>query len=216
MNKLLVILLLSGSVGFTFGQKVDPKGTFNVELTLPGAVMNKPFKNIMQGLMNCSVYYQYSLPFHLNFGGGARYSVFTINEFKVPSPVDGNLQIASAFLKVGWDKFHNERFATDFGFKFGYSEGFFFTDVNKSEGTNPRRFNATNMEATLGLILTADERNSYRLVLGYGGYGYGFDPKVLGLKSDETYTSEDYAKLTQYFFVGFGYTFYFGQKSSTE
>jgi len=216
MGKLLVILLFAGTIGTAYAQKVEPKGTFNVELTLPGAVANKPFKSIMQGLVNCSVYYQYSLPFHLNFGGGVRYSIFTVNEFKVPSPVDGNMQMGSAFLKIGWDKFHTERFATDFGIKYGYTEGFIFTDVNKAEGNNPRRFNSTNMEATLGLILTADERNSYRLVLGYGGYGYGFDPKVLGLKSDETYNVEDYSKLTQYFFVGFGYTYYFGQKSSTE
>ncbi len=211
------ILLIAGFFAFNVkAQKIQPKGTFQVELTLPGATVNQPYRDIMQGLVNSSVFYQYSFPFHLNVGAGVRYTLFTVDEFAVPSPVYGNMQTGTAFLKLGWDKFHNERFATDFGIKVGYTEGLIFTDINKTEGFNPRRFNCPSVEGALGLILTADERNAYRLVLGYGGYSYGFDPKVLGLKSDEVYNPSDYSKLSQYFFVGFGYTFYFGQKSSTD
>lgn len=211
-----IVILLVLNFTSAWAQKIEPKGTFNVELTLPGAVTNVPFRDIMQGLANASLYYQYSFPFHLNVGGGVRYSLFTIDEFAVPDPVYGNMQTANAFIKLGWDKFHNDRFATDFGLKFGYTEGFFSTDLNKAAGINPRRFNCPSLEGTIGLILSADERNSYRLVLGYGGYGHGFDPKVLGLASDEVYNTADYNKLTQYFIVGFGYTFYFGIKASSE
>ena len=213
MVRIFICIVLSVSLTkAVWSQTIDPKGTFNVELTLPGSVSNQPFSDIMQGLANASVYYQYSFPFHLNLGAGVRYSLFLIDEFAVPDPVYGDMQTAGVFFKAGWDKYHNERFATDLGLKFGYTEGFFSTDLNKAKGNNPRRFNAPNLEATLGLILSADEGNSYRLVLGYGGYGYGFNPEVLGLESNENYNIEDYKKVSQYFIVGFGYTFYFGIK----
>lgn len=199
-----------------FGQKVEPKYTFNVELTLPGAVVNEPFSDIMQGLACGAVYGQYSFPFHLNIGAGIKYSLFTINEFHVPSPVYGNMQSGTGFMKIGWDKFHNDRFATDVGLKVGYTENFFATDVNKQNEVNPWRVNSTNVEGTLGLILTADEKTSYRLVLGYGAYGFGFKPEMIGLASNEGYDSASFNKVTQYFIVGFGYTYYFGQKSASD
>lgn len=170
----------------------------------------------MQGLANSSIYYQYSFPFHLNVGAGVRYMLFTIDEFAVPNKVYGSLQSGTAFLKIGWDKFHNERFATDFGIKLGYMEGFYTTDLNEQKGQNPVRFNAPAIEGTLGLILTADERNSYRLVLGYGGFGHGFSPQILGLESNEDYDVSEYQRPSQYFTVGFGYTYYFGQKSASD
>ena len=46
------------------------------------------------------------------------------------------------FVKVGWDKFHNDRFATDFGVKIGYSENYFTTDLNKAQEVNPIRVDA--------------------------------------------------------------------------
>ena len=170
----------------------------------------------MQGLASGAMYGQYSFPFHLNVGAGVKYSLFTINEFAVPSPVYGSMQSGTAFVKVGWDKFHNDRFGTDLGVKVGYSENFMATDKNKENGINPFRISSTNVETTLGLILTANERNSYRLVIGYGVSGFGFKPEMIGLESNEGYEPESFNKLTQYFIIGFGYSFYFGQKSSTE
>ncbi len=195
-------------------QNFEPRTTFNVELSLPGAMANTPFKNIMQGLASCAVYSQYSFPFHLNIGAGVKYALFTVNEFAVPSPIYGNIQSGTGFLKIGHDKFHTDQFATDIGVKVGYSEHFVLTDVNKANDKYPLRLNSTTVETTLGLILSVDERNSYRLVLGHGIHGFGFDPYMIGLDSNEGYDPEGFNKLTQYFLVGFGYTLYFnGQKT---
>lgn len=217
MYKKLYLLFLICTASFhSLSQKIETKGTFNVELTLPGASANPAFKDIMQGLANVSVFYQYSFLFHMNVGAGVRYALFTVDEFAVPSPIYGNMQSGTAFIKLGYDKFHSDRFATDFGVKLGYTEAFFSTDVNKENGVNPVRASSGNIESTVGLILTADERNSYRLVLGYGFQGFGFQPSMIGLQSNEGYDPSDFNKITQYFMLGFGYTYYFGQKSSTE
>lgn len=190
-------------------QKINPKYTFNVEIGLPVAMGNESFKDIMQGLACANIYGQYSLPFHLNFGAGIRYSLFTINEFSINEENFGEIHTGAAFLKVGWDKFHTDRFATDFGVKFGYSMNFANTDLNKVAGVNPRIINSTIIEPTLGLILAADERNSYRWNIGWCIQGYGFSPNTIGLPTNGLYDPTKFNKLTNFLVVGFGYTHYF-------
>ena len=150
MKKICTILILFLSVSsFSNAQSVTPKYTYNVELCLPVAMSNQPFDDFMQGLVGASTYGQYSFPFHLNVGAGLRYSYFTINEFSVPSPVFGGVHSGSAFAKVGWDKFHSDRFATDFGLKVGYSQTFFDTDLNKAAGKNPVQVGSSFAELSL-------------------------------------------------------------------
>ena len=216
MRITIAILAYLFCLQFSRAQKIEPKFTFNVELGLPVAISNKPFQDIMQGLACGSIYGQYSLPFHLNFGLGARYTLFTVNEFSLPasSPVSGQIHTAGGFVKIGWDKFHNNRFATDFGVKVGYSMNFVTTDANEDLGVGTVQMDAILIEPTLGLILTADEKNSYRLNIGYCIQGYGFSPYRIGLQSDAGYDAAEFNKLTQYLVVGFGYTYYFRDKTN--
>lgn len=195
-------------------QEFEPKYTYNVELGLPVATSNQPFRDIMQGLVSVNTYQQYSFPFHLNLGLGVKYSYFTVNEFAISQPVFGGMHSGGAYLKVGWDKFHNSQFATDFGVKIGYAEHFITTDVNKSLGQNPVRFSNVFVESVIGLILKADERNSYRFNVGYTFYGFPYQPTDIGLESNSDYEIDVLDNNVQFFFVGFGYTFYFGVKRS--
>jgi hypothetical protein len=190
---------------------ITPKFTFNVEMGLPVALSNKPFNDIMQGLGCASIYGQYSLPFHLNFGLGVRYSIFTINEFSVPIEVVGQVHTGAAFVKVGWDKFHTERFATDIGVKVGYSQNYASTDINKANGLNPIQVDAIIIEPTLGIILAANEKNSYRWSIGYAIQGYGFRPSMIGIDTNDGYNADNFNKLTQSLVVGFGWTYYFNK-----
>jgi hypothetical protein len=190
---------------------MEPKLSFHAELCLPGTIQNEPFADIMQGLACGTAYAQYSFPFHLHFGGGIRYTLFTVNEFAVPDEIYGNIQTGSGFISVGWDKFHNDRFATDVSVKFGYAENFILTDVNEANGIYPLRVSSTMIEPSLGLILAVDEFNSYRLHVGYTIYGYGFKPYMIGMQSNEGYDPSGFSKLTQFLLIGFGYTYYFNE-----
>lgn len=217
MNKFLILFTL---ISFCYlkaeAQSIEPKFSYNVELTLPVAMGNKPFNDIMQGLVNVSTYGQYSFPFHLNVGAGVKYAYLTINEFSVPSPRYGGVHTGAAFVKVGYDKFHSERFATDYGIKVGYSQNYFYSYLDKEKETTTIQINAPIVEGTVAFILSADERNSYRWVIGYGVQGYGFRPQNIGLQSNEGYDVANFNKLTNYLIVGFGYTYYFRQGKSGE
>ncbi len=212
----IILLFFFGVTLNASAQVITPKYTYNVELCLPVAMSNKPFNDFMQGLVGVSTYAQYSFPFHLNVGAGVRYSYFTINEFSVPSPVFGGVHSGSVFGKVGWDKFHNERFATDFGVKVGYSQTFFDTDLNKKAGANPVQIGSSFAEATTAFILTAAENSSYRWVIGYGFQGYGFRPQQIGLSTNGGYDPSKFNRITSYLVVGFGYTYYFGTNRGGE
>lgn len=192
----------------------QPKHTYNIELGLPVATSNEPFKDIMQGLVTANTYYQYSFPFHLNVGLGIKYSYFTVNEFAISEPVFGGIHSGGAYGKIGWDKFYGDVFSTDFGIKIGQMEHFITTDVNKANGVDPVRFSRVFVEPVLSFILKADRRNSYRFNVGYTFYGFPFRPVDIGLESNGDYEPDVLEKSSQFFFVGFGYTLYIGEKSS--
>jgi hypothetical protein len=190
-------------------QFVEPKHTFNVELGLPNGVSNEAFESMMQGLISAAPYYQFDFANHLTIGAGMRYSYFTVNEFRVPLPVNGGVHSVGGFLKLGWQKFHSEIFATDISVKLGYMQQYFKTDRNDSLGLNPLKVNCFYIEPSFGLILMADEQNSYRFFASYGWSGFGFEPSMLGLESWGGIDPAESKKLTGALIIGFGYTHYF-------
>lgn len=210
MKRILSHLVIAVSLQVS-AQKIEPKFSYNLELGLPNAAVNEPYKDIMQGLVSVAMFGQYSFPFHLNVGAGARYSLFTVNEFSVPDELYGQIHSAGGFVKLGYDKFHTERFATDIGVKIGYGQNIINTDLNDESGVGSVKVNSLFVEPGIGFILSVDQWNSFRLHVGYNIMGYGFRPQLLGLTSDETWDPDDYDKLTQAFVIGFGYTYYFNK-----
>ena len=170
--------------------------------------------NIMQGLVTSNVYLQRSFQSHFNLGFGGKYTYFVIDEFSVSEVIRGGIHSAGAFVKFGYDKFYNDQFAMDFGLKLGYNENFYLSDKNKALGLNPARNSAFLIEPTVGLILSVDRKNSYRLNIGYTIQDYGFQPMQLGMTSNLNFDESQLTVRTQFLFVGFGYTYYFGVKTT--
>lgn len=194
-------------------QTIEPKHTFNIEMGLPNSFTNKPFKDIMQGLVSFEPYYQYKFPKNIIVGAGLKYNYFTINQFKVPIKVLGGMHTGGAFIKVGWEKFHSDRFATDFSMKAGYTQNYFYSTENDTAGANPRQVNCSYLEPTMGFILTADEFASYRFFVSYAFQGFGFRPDMIGLETFGGYDPSESNSVSSYLIVGFGYTYYFSNKN---
>ena len=213
MAKFYFIIVFLFTLGSVNAQITEPKHTFNVELGLPNSFSNKPFKSIMQGLVSVEPYYQYAFKNHLTIGAGLKYGYFAVNEFKVPQKVYGGMHSAGGFLKVGWEKFHNDRFATDFSVKVGYTQNYFKTDLNDSISGGPIQVNSTYLEPSIGLILAADEFSSYRLVIAYSFQGFAFRPTMIGLESFGEYEPKELSPISTALIIGFGYTHYFKSKN---
>lgn len=197
-------------------QSIDPDDSFTIELGLPNSFTNQPFKDIMQGLVCVSPYYQYAFKSGFALGAGGHYSYFAVNEFSLPSAVYGGMHTLAGFLKLSHEKFWGERFGTDLGVKFGYAHTMVKTDVLSAQGTLLHVIQSTYIEPVVGLILSSDESNSYRLTIGYPFYGFGFKPWTIGLDSELGYESTEFGRISSFLTIGFGYTHYFNGKSSSE
>ena len=178
------------SYSVSLAQGIEPDDSFTFEIGLPNAFVNKPFKEMMQGLISVSPYYQYALANGVAFGIGAHYTYFAVNEFSVPSAIYGGMHCFGGFLKFGHEKFWGERFGTDFGIKAGYMHTMIKTDALVEQGT--------------------------RLSIGYPFFGFGFSPGEIGVEGDAGYDTDQYKRPSSFLIVGFGYTHYFNGKANSE
>ncbi len=198
---------------FLAAQSIEPDDAVTVELGLPNAALNKPYRSIMQGLVCISPYYQYSFKNHITLGLGLHYSYFAINEFRVQPKIYGGIHTAATFLKFGYERFWSERFGTDLACKIGYLKAFAVSDLI------PRfnEYGASFIEPSIALIISSSVNSSYRLTVGYPFYGYSFSPETIGIKdSNLGFSVDEFSKKSSAFTISFGYTFYFNGKRNTE
>jgi hypothetical protein len=191
--------------------EITPKHTFNMVVGLPNASVNKPFESIMRGIVDVNPYYQYSLPNSIVFGAGFRFTHFSINEFRVPEPLDGVMNSFGGFIKAGYEKFYTTRFAMDFSVKAGYNWHILSTDLNKEKRGGAYRFDSGFVEPIIGFILSATEHSSFRLTASYTFQGYIFTPHQLGTEMSGGWEAKEFNKSAQFFTFGLGYTYYFGK-----
>ena len=217
MLKLLFVLFFVFSLNLTFSQGIiEPKHSFTIELGLPNSVSNKLFREIMQGLVHVSPYYQYAMKNGIAFGIGGRYSYFAINEFRVPSKVYGGNHSYGGFVKIGHEKFYSSIFALDIGVKMGFNQNTYYSDLLRSKEID--QINKPNfyLEPNLGLILASSEVDTYRLSLGYSFLGYSFRQSDIGFdeSTDIGYSEGDKVPRATFFTIAFGYTHHFNGKTS--
>ena len=96
--KLITIFAFILFSNYGKSQSIDPDDSFTIELGLPNSFTNQPFKDIMQGLVCVSPYYQYAFKSGFALGAGGHYSYFAVNEFSLPSAVYGGMHTLAGFL----------------------------------------------------------------------------------------------------------------------
>jgi hypothetical protein len=193
-------------------QNITPKASFHVNFGLPVSIANESFKGIMQGLINTSTHFQYTLKNALCFGVGINFTYFSLNEFKITETNKGGVFMPSAFLKVGHEKFHSSNFGTDIGLKMGYTMNYFKSDTIIANEGKPRELGSFYLEPNFGFMLTIDESTTIKLAIGYVIQNFGFRPTLMGLGSNGAFNPQTFNKVTQYLTIGFGYTHYFKSK----
>ena len=190
---------------------IKPKHSFSIDIGLPVATANKAYRSWMDGLVNVSTHYYYSLPNNLSVGAGIHYSYFKVDEFKVPEKTYGGINNLGAFVRVGYEKFHTMRFGTDFSLKAGYVHSMYNTDKLRAKG-NTVNFGSIYAEPVVGFILTAGEFISYRLNIGYTFQGNAFNNDRIGIDNKGGLSGKDFTAPTQFMTFGFGFTYYFKQR----
>lgn len=193
-------------------QNIKPKSSIHINFGLPVNIANESFKGIMQGLINTSAHYQYTLENTLCFGAGVNFSYFTLNEFKIKETNKGAVYMPSAFLKVGSEKFHSPNFGTDIGLKVGYTMNYFKSDSIIALEGKPRELGSLYIEPNFGFMLAIDQQTTIKFAIGYVIQDFGFRPTLMGLSSEGGFNPDGFDRLTQYLTIGFGYTHYIKSK----
>jgi hypothetical protein len=209
-------LILSVAILFSFElvaqELFKPSHSLKVDMGLPVSQGNKPYKSIMQGLFNISTYYQYTLPFGLNFGAGGNFNYFTVNEFRLPGKVSGGITTFGGFGKIGFEKFFTPKIAVDFGIKGGYSYSFSKTSAAIEKIGKAHEYDAPYIEPMVNLYLMADEQSGFSLSIGYMFRGVKFNASHIMVDEIAGYEPKEFGGITHFFVFGFGYTYYFGNK----
>lgn len=189
-------------------------GSIKFDLGLPNTVANYAFDRIHNGLGDAAVYYQKNVLNGLTLGGGLRYSYFMIDQFSVSNPITGGLHFPAGFLKVGYEKFTTDRFAYEWSLNSGYMMAISSNDSTKANLGEPFIDGGVFIQPKLGMYLVAEESSAFSLMVSYTWFLPNYRPDYHAQESfpGTGMKPEDWAGVTQFFSVGFGYSYYFGRK----
>jgi hypothetical protein len=209
-------------ISFFIGQKKDanaqglsyqPKGSFSIDIGIPTSERNIAFSNILEGLFNGGLGYQYNIYKGLTVGAGAKYSFFTNDRFALKQTVGkGGLHIPSVYLKLGYEKFTTDRFSINISARSGYANLISVNDSSKALLGKPFMESVFFVEPQLELVLTSEKNdpNAFSLMLGYAVYFAEYRPEYQSRIQFTGFLPEHSKGLTRFFSLGFGYRYYFG------
>ena len=208
----LVIVVTGLSCYPVYSQIGDDRLNFTMEAALPSGRANPAYRNYLNGLINAQPKLQYRFAKTLFVAAGARYSYYTVSEFKVPQKTTGGANTFGGFVEIGWTKWQTPRFGLEFSLKTGFAQHVFITGLTRETGI--QRVTAPFVQPTISLVLAADEAVAYRWILGYNIDGFDFKPYHLGMNTMDGYSESDLSKPSQSLLVGFAFTYYFGNERS--
>lgn len=210
------IVLLGGLMAIcpSVAQISKDKINLTIEAALPSGRSNPAFRSYLNGLVNLQPKLQYRFGDHIVAAIGPKYSYYVVSEFKVPQKMKGGAHTVGGFLELGWTDWRTESLGIEFGVKTGLAQTIFITSLTRLSGI--QRVNAMYVEPTFSLIVVSDEAVCYRWIIGYNITGYDFKPFHTGIGSDVSYTPEELNKPCQSLLVGFGFSYYFGNKRSDD
>lgn len=194
-------------------RQIKPKHSYSIDVWLPTGTANPAFRKLFQGIIRGGASYQFSLKNKLNFGLGANYGYFRTRKLSfATNQLNGGLNLTSAYVKLGYEVFYNERTGSEFSFKAGYSYLNFHSDSLEKQIGSSFTSEAVFLEPSFSFILTASTHTAYKWYVSYSFQGIGFNPARMGITDDLGYNPESFSVPTQYFSFGFTFTHYFRQR----
>jgi hypothetical protein len=210
MKRLVLFISVIGCFS-VFGQQEEfqPRGSFKAEIALANNVSNVAFRDLMQGLANVTSGYQYTFPSSLSLGAGVRWNYFAVNQFKNNVDLAGGIHFAGVYGKIGVERYYGQ-VGIDVGIRGGYNMMFATTNKCKESG-GAGIYDGGFIEPILNIGLLADENQSFYLTTSFAFQTFKFQPFHVCEPTFAAYPAEKLDRITTYFTIGFGYSFYFGK-----
>lgn len=209
----VLCLLYSSNSSFAQSANIPQEGSLTVDIGIPTNEQNRAFDNVLEGLFNGGIGYQYNIHKGLTIGAGVKYSFFINDRFALNQTAGpGAMHIPAVYAKVGYERFTTDRFSFNFGLRGGYSSMIMVNDSNTVNLGGPYIHQSFFVEPQLELLITSDkgEPNGFSLVLGYAIYFSEFNPDFISRDKFLGLLPEDNIGFTRFFSLGFGFRHYFG------
>lgn len=190
----------------------EPSLSFRAEVGLPAALelsTNKGFRDLLTGIVNVSPFVQYTLDNKYTIGGGLKYTMFNVNEFRNNFDLSGNIHLLSGFVKFGKEEFFG-KLGVDYGVKFGYGINFFDTNFCREELGRANQSYDFMIEPNVSLIYMVNENSAFYIgQLAYAVHSFNFTPDKVCVTNFPGIGPDDLNVRTSYLTFGFGYSYYF-------
>lgn len=210
---LFIVVVFFSSTTFSQNKVFEPKASFSVDVGIPAQGKNEAFGRVMNGLFNGGLAYQYNVVNGFTLGVGAKYSFFILNSFAFNNALSGGYHIPSAFGKLAYEKFITERFSITPSIRMGYSMIVSANDSCRVKNNAPYTEGSFFIEPQVELLLLTDKNSAdgFSFVLGYNFLMSEFGPNQLCINNVPNLLEEDYAGITRFLSIGFGYRYYLGR-----
>jgi hypothetical protein len=214
---LVILFLFLQTKAFWAQVDYEPENSFRVELGLPAPLelaTNRPFKDLLHGLINVSVGFQHNLENKATVGFGGKYVLFNVNEFRNNFDLSGTIHLAGAYGRIGYEEFWGN-LGLDMGLKVGYMNHFSVTNFCQENLGSPNRTEGGFFEPniSMSLIVGENENSAFNLFnIAYAIHSFRFTPEMVCVDNFPGQTLESLDVRTSYLTFGFGYTYFFGRK----
>ncbi|MCC5923510.1 MAG: hypothetical protein JJT77_06975 [Crocinitomicaceae bacterium] len=220
MKKRLVQLMIITCIGLLSPLNIlraqnndfEPSFSFRAEVGLPAALevsTNKGFRDLLTGIVNVSPFVQYTMENKFTVGGGLKYTMFNVNEFRNNFDLSGNIHMFSGFIKIGREEFFG-KLGVDYGVKFGYGINLFDTNFCREELGRANESYDFMIEPGVSLIYMVNENSAFYIgQLAYAVHSFNFTPDKVCVTNFPGIGPDQLRNRTSYLTFGFGYSYYF-------
>jgi len=184
--------------------------------TLPTPVSNAVFRAKFRGI------YELNLSFNLrlatNFFGGFGFKNGLLGLNSIPNPLtttskyfdlNTKMHMNTGYLKIGYNKFHNENVFSTFAVNIGYNRSMFTNVVNPKNETNLNMdYSSMLIEPEYSINFAVEENFSIGIFVSYNYMPTIFNPSNIALQDVTSLTGLNQTHATG--IINFGFGFYYG------
>ncbi len=184
--------------------------------TLPAPVSNAVFRAKFRGIyeVNLSV----NLRLATNFFGGFGFKNGLLGLNAIPNPLTTNsknfdlstkMHMYIGYLKLGYNKFHNENVFSTFALNIGYNSSSFTNVVNPKNETDINiNYGSMLIEPEYSLNFAVEDNFSIGIFVSYNYMPTVFNPRSIALQDVTSTTGLNTTHATG--IINFGFGFYYG------
>jgi len=179
--------------------------------TLPIPVSNAVLRTKFRGIYEMNLSFNIRLSNNFFSGFGFKTGLLGLNGIANPStnlPLNTKMQLYTGYLKIGYNKFHNENVFSTFSLNLGYNSSFFMGVYNDKSPIIDKTFTSVLIEPEYSLNLAVQETFSIGIFLSYNYMPTIFNPANIALQDVTSLSGLKTGSSTG--IINFGFGFYFG------